>query len=451
MSNYTRLIIGLGKTGWSVARYLMRQGLHFRAMDTRAHPPQVEDFKRYFPEVPLYTGGVNQRWIWESQEIILSPGVDPCHLPLHTIHPRAVVYSDIDLFNRIANAPIIGVTGTDGKSTVTVLIQHLLTTAGQDIQVGGNLGTPALDLLVDPPPDFYLLELSSFQLSITKQLKTAVSIFLNFATDHLERHQQLKHYHSAKQTIYRDCQVAIWNRNEPATYPKYTVSKIIDFGIDNPSSENGFGLSTIDREMWLTQGKVPFIKTGSLKLKGTHNYLNALAALAAAQAVNCPVLPILQALPHFRGLPHRLEWIYNQEGITWINDSKATNSHATQAALSSFTPQDQGKVILIAGGIYKRGDNPSALKPLLLKYVKQLILIGQDASILQAYFIGIIPIDIASTLLEAVKKASSYAVSGDIILLSPACASQDMFKDYAERGDCFKKAVKLLLNLDHTL
>jgi UDP-N-acetylmuramoylalanine--D-glutamate ligase len=454
MSGYTHLIIGLGKTGWSVAHYFSTQGFRFRLIDTRLHPPQLTAFQRKFPDVPLYRGGIIPEWVKSSQEIILSPGIDPQMLNLQAINPNAKIYSDIDLFNRAANAPIIAITGSNGKSTVTLLIHHLLQSLNKQVKVGGNLGTPALDLLTNPPPDFYILELSSFQLSTTKQLKTVVSVLLNCSTNHLERHGSLTNYYKAKQTIYRDCQVAIWNRDDRATYPQYPVKKIIDFGKDASISTHGFGIVTDVMDTWLTQGALPLMKVKSLQIKGVHNYLNILAALAAIQAaVDCQLSLLLEPLSSFKGLPHRLEKIGIYQGVTWINDSKATNSHATQAALASLAHKNSAKktVILIMGGLFKKGDNPKILVPFLVAYVKRLILIGKDAMILRASFLGIVPIDIVSNLAQAVQKASNYAVSGDIIMLSPACASQDMFQDYRERGNSFKSIVKNLLKIDSIL
>lgn len=440
-----QLILGLGKTGLSVARYLKRTGQVFKVMDTRATPSQFNLFQQEFPEVPIHLGNINIKWIQETDSIILSPGLNPDQLKLQNINPKLKIYSDIDLFNEAANAPIIAITGSNGKSTVSTLITYLIQAGSKQVQLGGNIGIPALDLLLRPTPDFYVLELSSFQLAITQALRTHISVFLNLSQDHLDRHITLTKYQAIKQKIYHHCQIGIWNRDDTATYPNCNINQVINFGASPPSSENSFGLVEHNGHTWLAQNKQRLLDTTKLNIKGQHNSLNALVALAIIQLLKIPLEPVLKALIQFKGLPHRLECVAEHHNIQWINDSKATNIHATLAALSRFQSHDNKKhLILIAGGIHKSG-NLFELTPYLSQYVKHLIVIGRDAEQFKAAFRTIVSISHAQNLKQAVHIASNFAIQNDIVLLSPACASQDMFQDYAARGDEFKTQVKQLL------
>lgn len=438
-----RLILGIGKSGFSVAKYWTQLGLKFSVMDTREAPPHLSLFKEKFPNVPLHIGGIQKDWICRAHMLILSPGIHPATLNLKTINPNLKIYSDIDLFSKVANAPIIAITGSNGKSTATTLTGHLLKAANKQVQVGGNLGIPALDLLREPPPDFYVLELSSFQLSITQSLRTHVSVFLNFSADHIDHHLSLEHYHASKQKIYKNSQIAVFNREDTATYPIYPISKAFSFGSSIPKAKE-FGLTYYQGVPWLTQGTNPFFNTKSLHIKGQHNHLNSLAALSIIYALNIPLKQVLPALSNYKGLSHRFEWVTKKKGVTWINDSKATNTEAVLAALSSFSNESRGKLILIMGGVDKGADF-NVLEPFLKKYVKQLVILGAAAVKLQKAFQKLVPLSRVTTLKEAVQLASNSAIGGDIVLLSPACASQDMFKDYAERGDYFKMYIQQLM------
>jgi UDP-N-acetylmuramoylalanine--D-glutamate ligase len=445
----SQLILGLGKTGLSIARYFKRKNQPFRVIDTRLYPSELKAFKDEFPEAPIHLGNINTAWIQESESIIISPGLDPDKLQLQSINPKVKIYSDIDLFNQSANAPIIAITGSNGKSTVSTLVAYLLQAGSQRVLLGGNIGIPALDLLLQPTPDFYVLELSSFQLAVTQKLHTYMSVFLNLSQDHLDRHITLSNYQKIKQKIFHNCQVGIWNRDDMATYPTSKIPYMVDFGTSSICSNHSFSLVGKDDKMWLTQGKNHLLSTTQLIIKGQHNYLNALVALAITRLLEIPLQPILDALKKFTGLPHRLETVAEYNGIQWINDSKATNIHATLAALSTFKGSKEKHLILIVGGIHKSGDLLE-LKPLVIQHVKHMIVLGRDGAQFKKAFEHYLSISDAKHLKQAVQIASNFATQGDIVLLSPACASQDMFKDYAERGEEFKTQVKLLLSQGKT-
>lgn len=433
-----RIILGLGPTGLSCARYLQQCGLPFSVIDSRENPPCLNDFLQEFPSVPHSLGHLNEQWIRQARSIIISSGLNP---KLLSTSPNTKLQGDIELFNQAAKAPIIAITGTNGKSTVTTLIGHLLNTAGKNVAIGGNLGQPALDLLNLPTPDFYVLELSSFQLETTQSLSAEIAVLLNITEDHLDRHSTIETYQTIKRRIYHRCQTAVWNRDDPGTIPP--LAQGINFGSDRPQTTQDFGLTLKGKECWLMQGSKPILNTRTLTLQGHHNRLNSLAALAVGHLLHVPLESMLQALTTFQGLPHRCERIAEYHGITWINDSKGTNVGATLAALTGLGPICQGQLILIAGGLGKDADF-KPLRPAILQYVRTVILLGQDAHLLQAALENTVPLIRVPHLKAAVQLASSIATPGDWVLLSPACSSYDMFQNYQERGIHFSQQVHKL-------
>lgn len=437
------LIFGLGKTGLSVARYLYSKKIFFRVIDTRNQPPELKLFQQLFPHVEYCLGKLNTQWIREATRIIISPGLNYQLFSLNELNPNAILCSDIDLFVTAATAPVIGITGTNGKSTVTALIGHLLKSSGKNVKVGGNFGLPALELLHDTIPDFYVLELSSFQLELSHALKLTVGVFLNLSIDHLDRHHTICAYAAIKQKIYLECQIAVWNREDVATAPKYPVSRQITFGFSKSVNQNTFGLITEQKKTWLVYNTTRLVETQLLKIEGSHNWLNALAALAACYAVGMKLTEGAKDITTFSGLPHRFEQIITYQGVLWINDSKATNLQAMLAAIDNVRYKKK-KLVLIAGGISKK-DDFRKLKIPLQDFAKYVILIGKDALKIKHALGKVSPITIAADLKEAVKIAFSYAISGDVVLFSPGCASFDMFKNYEERGEIFKKEVHDLL------
>jgi UDP-N-acetylmuramoylalanine--D-glutamate ligase len=441
-----RLIVGLGETGLSCARYFKRLQHAFTVIDNRLNPPQLATFKQEFPNTPLHLGPFDPILLQQAKELIVSPGLDlsePVLADAIMTH-HLLPLGDIELFARTASAPIIAITGTNAKGTVTTLVGDMIRAAGQGVAVGGNIGKAALDLLEAPTPHFYVLEISSFQLETIYSLKAKVATILNISQDHLDRHKTLEAYTRTKQRIYHHCEIAIWNRDDRSTQPNckdFNPQKIYHFGLMKQTPPTEFSLKSCAKKIYLTKGEQPLMATDELYIKGQHNWSNALAALTIGHAIQLPVTSMLNALRQFKGLPHRCQWVKADNGITWYNDSKATNVGATLAALQGLGPAIRGKIILIAGGLGKGADF-NLLGASVARYVKTAILIGQDAPLLKHALEKSTTIQLASDLAHAVTLAQHAAVPGDAVLLSPACASMDMFKNYAERGDHFMQLVR---------
>jgi len=443
--NHT-VIIGLGKTGLSCLHYLSKQNIPLIAFDTREQLPDIDDLRKQFPNVPIYLGALDEKIILQAQEIIISPGLSlemPAIVKARTA--GIPVIGDIELFARAVKAPVIGITGTNAKGTVTTLVGEMLKAAGKKVLVGGNIGTPALDLLAENIPEYYVLELSSFQLETTNSLKYAASTLLNISEDHLDRHGAMANYIAAKQLIYQRCQTAIYNRDDAATMPVTPVARKISFGLTKPAA-NEFGLLQSNNEYWLSFSEQLLLKVNELRVKGRHNWANALAALAIGYALNLPIPAMLQALRNFKGLPHRCEWVIEQDGVAWYDDSKGTNVGSTLAAIQGLGGTLSGKIILIAGGLGKGADF-TQLRPAVTQYVHQLILLGQDAFFIEQALQNTVAMTHVKTLQEAVLYARQIARSGDAVLLSPACASWDMFRDYVQRGEMFQALVRNLYEM----
>jgi UDP-N-acetylmuramoylalanine--D-glutamate ligase len=436
------LVLGLGKTGFSIARYLKNTGQNFIAYDTRENPPELEKFKAIYPDVTVYCHHYPTNLLQEVEKIICSPGI-----ALHeTIIQEAIqkgitLQNDLDCLMQLIQAPIIGITGSNGKSTVTTLVGQMCQAAGFKTAVGGNLGTPVLDLYHEyPDADVWVLELSSFQLMHMQALKLNAATILNLSPDHIDYHGSIEAYAAAKQRIYEHTEMLIFNRDDVATFPKISASIQESFGLSAPQ-KNEWGLIETTNGLEIAFENQAYINVGDLKLAGRHNWLNVMAASALASHVGVSKEVIISVLKHFTGLEHRTQWVACHEGVTFINDSKGTNLGATYAAIEGIGPTVKGKIILIAGGQGKGADF-SPMRDILKRYVSHVILIGQDAKLLESQWQGVIPMHHAKTLKEAVRLASSQAQLGDIVLLSPACASLDMFKNYEDRGQQFMDEVK---------
>jgi UDP-N-acetylmuramoylalanine--D-glutamate ligase len=437
-----RIIIGLGQTGLSCARHLRRRGVPFALCDTREGVAAAKAVRTEFPTVELRLGELDGDWLARAGELIISPGVDKRHPAIAFAAAAGVpLRGDIDLFCLEASAPIVAITGSNAKTTVTTLLGEMASAAGIKVGVGGNIGTPALDLLADPA-ELYLLELSSFQLETTHQLRAAAATVLNVSPDHLDRYDDLQEYVVTKQRIYRGARVAVVNRDDPLTQPLLARGvQQRSFGLDRPDLKE-YGLLDHGGESWLARGLEPLLPVAALQLRGRHNLANALAALALAEAVAIPRAAALQALRRFTGLAHRCQWVAQVAGVNYYNDSKGTNVGATLAALEGLgatLPGDAG-LILIAGGVGK-GQNFAPLAPALRRYARELILIGRDADQIAAE-VGAPRPHFASDMVAAVARAKALARPGDLVLLSPACASFDMFSGYSERGQAFIQAVE---------
>jgi UDP-N-acetylmuramoylalanine--D-glutamate ligase len=436
------LIIGLGQTGLSCARFLLEQGQNVAMMDTRELPPYLDIVQNEYPEVLVQTGGLNLDLMLKSDIIVLSPGVDPRLPEIEAAREQQIeIIGDIELFIRYINEPVIAITGSNGKSTVTTMLAEMAVMAGKQVQVGGNLGIPALALITDPAPDFYILELSSFQLETVSSLDAYAAVVLNISPDHLDRYDDVQQYQNAKVKVYAGSGTMIINRDDELVNSWSSESRNqLGFTLQTPA-DNEFGIIEQDGVTYLAHGRQTLISVAELHVTGDHNIANALAALALGQAMQLPMTAMIEAVRQYRGLPHRCQLVAQGQGIQWINDSKATNVGACIAAIEGLA--SGRNIILIAGGEGK-DQAFSDLVPVLESTVKGLVLMGQDAQ----QIADITPISVyqqsARNMSDAVKKAKAIAKTGDIVLLSPACASFDMYNSYGERGDAFIQAVEAL-------
>ena len=435
------VIIGLGKTGLSCAHFLAKRNQLFAVMDSREKPPELENFIKAYPHVKLVCGQFSEKLLNKACEIVLSPGVsvqDPI-IKRHITMGKSVI-GDIELFARTANKSIIAITGSNGKTTVTVLVGLMIKAAGKRASVCGNIGQPVLSQITSKF-DYYVLELSSFQLETTFSLRPAAATILNISEDHMNRYACLEDYRRAKQRIYIDCSMAVVNADAPEIWRNLSFEKTpLSFGINNQAD---FSLIKRHQKSFIAYQNQVLISTEELKLNSRHHIQNALAALALGKIVGIPIEMMLQVLREFSGIRHRCQWVRRLCKVDYYNDSKSTNVAATQAAIESLGQVAQGRIILIAGGQGK-GGNFLPLKDLVKHYVKQVILIGEDASLLEETLKGITFIKYAHSMSEAVKYSAKVAQSGDIVLLSPACASFDMFINYEHRGDVFIEMVEEL-------
>jgi len=439
-SDQFRIVVGLGKSGMSVVRHLARRGQPFAVADTRANPPELATLQAQYPDIEVRCGELDVEFLCRASELLVSPGLAVSTPALQQAAARGVKLSgDIDLFAREAQAPIIAITGSNAKSTVTTLVGEMAQAAGRKVAIGGNLGTPALDLLSDDI-ELYVLELSSFQLETTEQLNAEVATCLNVSEDHMDRYAGLPAYHQAKHRIFRGARQIVINRDDRLSRPLVGEEvPVWSFGLGKPDFK-GFGLVEEGGEKHLAFQFETLIPARELKMRGAHNQSNALAALALGHAVGLPFAPMLATLRTFGGLPHRCQWVGERGGVNYYDDSKATNVGAALAAISGLGADIDGKLVLIAGGDGKGADF-SALYAPVARYCREVILLGRDAGLLASTLDGAAPIHRVQSLEHAVQHAALSAQPGDAVLLSPACASLDMFKNFEERGRLFAAAV----------
>ena len=440
-SSERRLILGLGVTGQSVARWWRQQGVAFAAVDTRAEraddPAAVTDID---PNNAAF-GDVDAAFVDDCTEMIVSPGVALDHPLVERARGQGCrVRGDIDLFIEAAQAPVVGITGSNGKSTVTSILGAMIAACGVKVAVGGNLGRPALDLLADEP-ELYVLELSSFQLERSETLGLALATVLNISADHLDRYASLTDYHRAKHAIYKQVGHVVANRDDPLTIPLVPEETPVTWWRSGEPDLNEFGLVERDGATWLCRGPEGLVCSDELQLAGRHNHLNVLAALALGSALKMPLEGLIEGAKHYRGLPHRCQLISQINGVRFIDDSKGTNIGATAAALEGLS--GAGQIWLIIGGQGK-GQDFSLLKPVLARINVRLLVMGEATEQIRADLGRDTPIDVMSSLEDAVNLSAASAQPGDIVLLSPACASFDMFASYAERGERFQAAVAAL-------
>ncbi|MCQ2994481.1 UDP-N-acetylmuramoyl-L-alanine--D-glutamate ligase [Pseudomonas syringae] len=439
-SDHFRIIVGLGKSGMSLVRFLASRGVSFAVADTRENPPELATLRRDYPQVDVRCGELDVEFLCRANELYVSPGLALATPALQQAAARGVKLSgDIELFARYAKAPIIAITGSNAKSTVTTLVGEMAAAAGKRVAVGGNLGTPALDLLSDDV-ELYVMELSSFQLETTDQLGAEVATVLNISEDHMDRYSGLPAYHLAKHRVFRGARQVVVNRQDVLTRPLIGEGlPCWTFGLNKPDF-HGFGLREEDGEKYLAFQFDNLMPVRELKIRGAHNQSNALAALALGHAVGLPMDAMLSSLRTFGGLEHRCQWLRERDGVSYYDDSKATNVGAALAAIEGLGADIEGKLVLIAGGDGKGADF-SGLRAPVAANCRAVVLIGRDAELIaQALGDGVELIRVA-TLEDAVLRCADIAQAGDAVLLSPACASFDMFKNYEERGRLFAQAV----------
>jgi UDP-N-acetylmuramoylalanine--D-glutamate ligase len=429
-SSKLKVVVGIGVTGLSVARHLTRLGERFVMCDTRQQPPGLEQLKADMPDVPVMLGELSSDALLTADEVILSPGLTRQHPAVQQALAADIpVINDIELFARSANASIIAITGSNGKSTVTTLVGEMCADAKVVAGVGGNLGVAALDLL-QSDAQLYVLELSSFQLETTYSLSAEVATILNVSQDHLDRYASFADYLAAKQRVYDGCQVAVWNRDDLATRPPATVARQISFGA-HPEAD--YRLDSENGQL-LCRGE-PLLSLSELALTGHHNAMNILSVLAISDALSLNRDKALATVKAFTGLPHRCQLVAEAGGVRWFNDSKATNVGATLAALTGIGESIEGKVILVAGGQGK-GQDFSPLAEPARQYLRAALLMGEDRNTV-AQGMSAAPCELVADMAAAVARAHALAQPGDAVLLSPACASFDMFSGFAARGDDF--------------
>ncbi|WP_207883771.1 UDP-N-acetylmuramoyl-L-alanine--D-glutamate ligase [Pseudomonas sp. 30_B] len=442
-SDQFRIVVGLGKSGMSLVRYLARQGVSFAVADTRANPPELATLREQYPQVEVRCGDLDADFLCRASELYVSPGLSLRVPALVEAAARGVRMSgDVDLFARHAKAPIVAITGSNAKSTVTTLVGDMAKAAGKRVAVGGNLGTPALDLLADDV-ELYVVELSSFQLETCERLDAEVATCLNVSEDHMDRYDGMADYHLAKHRIFRGARQVVVNRADALSRPLIADNvPCWTFGINKPDFK-AFGLIEEDGEKWLAFQFDKLMPARELKIRGAHNQSNALAALALGHAIGLPFEPMLQTLREFAGLAHRCQWVRERNGVNYYDDSKATNVGAALAAIEGLGADIDGKLVLIAGGDGKGADFSDLRSP-VEQHCRAVVLLGRDAERVGAAIGNAVPKVRVNTLDEAVEHAADLALPGDAVLLSPACASLDMFKNYEERGRLFAKAVEEL-------
>ena len=440
MTHPGTVIVGLGATGLSAARFLARHGEPFAVTDSRSCPPALTDLSREFPDVPRALGCFDRALCLTARRLIVSPGVTLREPVLLEAQARGVeVVGDIEVFAHHARAPVVAVTGTNGKSTVTSLVREMAQAAGLAVRAGGNLGPPALDLLDDGEPDLYVLELSSFQLETTASLKPTAAVVLNVTPDHKDRYATLDAYAKAKRRVYRGAGTRVINRDDPLVAAMAEPDgPVVGFTVRAPEPRC-FGLIPEEGGAWLAYEDERLMPVADLPIPGRHNVANALAALALGTAVRLPRGAMVSALRRFHGLPHRCQWVGRASGVDWYNDSKGTNVGATCAALRGLCAERP--VILLAGGDGKGADF-TPLASACDGGVRAAVTLGRDGPLIAKALQGVVPVARASDLTDAVSQAAGLARSGDAVLLSPACASFDMFRDYVERGERFVAAVR---------
>ncbi len=438
------VVVGLGKTGASCVRYLAKRGDRVSATDSRRAPPGLAELGELASSIDLRLGGFDLSLLEGASQVLMSPGVSLEEPIARLARAQGIdLLGDVELFAREVQAPVIGITGTNGKSTVTSLVASMAAAAGRRVLAGGNLGEPALDLLEQPRPDLYVLELSSFQLETTASLVLQAAVVLNVSADHLDRYASIEAYARAKWRIFAQAATLVLNADDPWVMAmrerdyQRGAARTLTFSIEHADAD--FSLARSGTQIFLARRGERLLDIARMKISGMHNAANALAALALGEAVNLPTPAMLKALETFPGLSHRSSWVAELDGVRYIDDSKGTNVGATTAAVVGMS----GPVVIIAGGEGK-GQDFRPLADAFRDKVRAAVLIGKDAPAIAAALQGVCETQTVASMEAAVGAAQRAARAGDTVLLSPACASLDMFRDYGHRGDVFAAAVRKL-------
>ncbi len=438
------LVLGLGETGLSLARWLGARGAHVRVADSRDNPPGLDVLKRDCPRAEIRCGVFGDALLDGVDSIAISPGVPLADPFMQRAVARGIpVEGDIELFaQQLAQGRVIAITGANGKTTVTSMVEHLCKAAGKDAVAAGNISPAVLDVVLqrgDKQPEIWVLELSSFQLETTSTLDADAATVLNISEDHLDRYDGMDAYAAAKARIFNGGGVQLLNRDDVRSMGMALPGrKVVTFGLDAPKNESDWGIVRDGADIWLVQGSERLLKASELQVTGLHNVANALAALALCRAIDLPMPALLDALHGFKGLPHRVERVAEIGGVVYYDDSKGTNVGATEAALKGLGR----KAVVILGGEGK-GQDFSPLNAAVAQHARAAVLIGRDALLIEAALQGCgVPLQRATDMNDAVRKSAGLAQRGDAVLLSPACASFDMFKNYAHRAEVFVAAVR---------
>lgn len=448
--NKSVLVLGFGETGLSMARWLSAKGANLRAADSRAAPPGLEQMAKFVKPEQIHCGGFSDALLEGMDMIAISPGVPLADPFVNRAFASGMqVAGDVELFAWYLQASksksrVIAITGSNGKTTVTSMVEHLCKAAGKDAVAAGNISPAVLDVVMDrkdKQPEIWALELSSFQLETTYSLKADAATVLNISEDHLDRYQGMEAYAAAKARIFKDCDIQVLNRDDARCMKmKRETKPYVSFGLNQPSRDADFGIERDAGEIWLVRGRERLIRTSELKIAGLHNAANAQAALALCSSIGLPMPSLLDALKRFKGLAHRVEFVACINGVSFYDDSKGTNVGATVAALEGLGC----KSVLIAGGIGK-GQDFAPLKPAVMQHARAVVLMGQDAPLIEAALQGCgVAVLRAKDMADAVMSAASQAKENDAVLLSPACASFDMYRNYAHRAEAYVVEVKRL-------
>ncbi len=431
-------VLGLGLSGLATVRFLLKQGVKPTLMDTRLKVSGLDTVPAEKVD-GIYLGELDANRLAKMDVILVSPGLDLSHPAIRFAAAQGTqLIGDVELFALVNQKPVLGITGSNGKSTVTTLATYMLEQSGINALAAGNIGLPVLDALAETNTDVYVLELSSFQLDTTYNLRLLAACNLNVTEDHLDRHGSMAAYAAAKQRIFQHAALAVYNADDALTKPQ-TQPQQQQLALSLTGSD--YGVIEVNGERWLQVAAAPLLPVAEMSLVGKHNQFNALAAAALALAAGASREGLASALRTYQSLPHRCTLVANHNGVRFINDSKATNVGATLAAIAGLRSDVSGKLILIAGGDGKGADF-TELASVLKAQVDVLITLGKDGPAIAALVPGAIEV---ADLAAAVKVAANVAASGDLVLLSPACASLDMFKNYEERGRLFAELVQKVL------